>query len=234
MDDGHDLCDKSHPRLGVRHTVWLISLCLLWACETSPDSQRIGKQALSTALGITLGAAGVDVGTAKLVYQVGEFTFRVVMAPMDWPLTREEIESVDDLPPKEAIKQDRVKNAPYVVQGRRYVPLSVEVAKTYREVGTASWYGYETWSQKGGRMTANGEVFDPDGLNAAHKYLPLPTHVRVTNLQNKRSIILRVNDRGPFVEGRILDLSAGAAKRLGFYRKGTAKVLVETIPVEGS
>jgi rare lipoprotein A len=81
-------------------------------------------------------------------------------------------------------------------------------------------------------MTANGEVFDPDGLNAAHKYLPLPIHVRVTNLQNRRSIILRVNDRGPFVDGRIIDLSAGAAKRLGFYEKGTATVLVETILYE--
>jgi rare lipoprotein A len=234
MDDGQLLCNKRHRRRGVRNTLWLISLCVLLSCETTPDSRRIGKQALSTALGITLGAAGVNVGTASLVYRVGEFTFRVVMAPMDWPLTREEIESVDGLPPKEAIEEGRVKNAPYVVHGKRYVPMSVEAAEEYREVGTASWYGYETWSKKGGRMTANGEVFDPDGLNAAHKRLPLPTHVRVTNLQNKHSIIVRVNDRGPFVEGRIIDLSAGAAKRLGFYRKGTAKVLVETIPVEGS
>ena len=234
MDDGQHLCNKKHPRRGVRSTLWLISLCVLLSCETTPDSDRIGKQALSTALGITLGAAGVSPGTASLVYHVGEFTFRVVMAPMDWPLTREEIESVDGLPPKEAIKEGRVKNTPYVVDGKRYVPMSVDASKEYREVGTASWYGYETWSKKGGRMTANGEVFDPDGLNAAHKRLPLPTHVRVTNLQNKHSIIVRVNDRGPFVEGRIIDLSAGAAKRLGFYRKGTARVLVEAIEVKGS
>lgn len=82
-------------------------------------------------------------------------------------------------------------------------------------------------------MTANGEAFHPDGLNAAHKYLPLPTHVRVTNLENQRSIIVRVNDRGPFVKGRIIDLSAGAARKLGFYENGTAKVLVETVPIEG-
>lgn len=80
-------------------------------------------------------------------------------------------------------------------------------------------------------MTANGEAFDPEGLNAAHKYLPLPSYVKVTNLDNKKSIILRVNDRGPFVEGRIIDLSAGAAKKLGYYEKGTARVLVETIEV---
>jgi rare lipoprotein A len=62
-------------------------------------------------------------------------------------------------------------------------------------------------------MTANGEVFDPNGLNAAHKHLPLPTHVRVTNLENRRSIVLRVNDRGPFVRGRIIDLSSRAPPR---------------------
>jgi rare lipoprotein A len=81
-------------------------------------------------------------------------------------------------------------------------------------------------------MTANGEAFNPDGLSAAHKYLPLPVFVRVTNLSNRRSIIVRVNDRGPFVEGRIIDLSAGAARKLGFYRQGTATVLVETVDLE--
>jgi rare lipoprotein A len=192
----------------------------------------LGKTTARTAYGITKGAVGITSGTVKMVYRVGEFTFRVVMAPLSWPLTHEEIESVDGLSPKEAIEKGRVKNAPYVVNRVRYEPMSVDKAQDYREVGIASWYGYETWSKEGGRMTANGEVFDPDGLNAAHKYLPLPIHVRVTNLQNRRSIILRVNDRGPFVDGRIIDLSAGAAKRLGFYEKGTATVLVETIPYE--
>jgi rare lipoprotein A len=112
--------------------------------------------------------------------------------------------------------------------------MSVQDARTYREKGIASWYGYETRKKKGGHMTANGEVFDPNGLNAAHKYLPLPTHVRVTNLENNRSIILRVNDRGPFVKRRIIDLSAGAARKLGYFKKGTARVLVETVELEGS
>lgn len=82
-------------------------------------------------------------------------------------------------------------------------------------------------------MTANGEAFNPNGLSAAHKYLPLPIHVRVTNLENRRSIIVRVNDRGPFVKGRLIDVSAGAARKLGFYKKGTARVRVETIEVKG-
>lgn len=81
-------------------------------------------------------------------------------------------------------------------------------------------------------MTANGEAFDPKGLYAAHKYLPLPTYVKVTNLKNNRTIIVRVNDRGPFVKGRIIDLTAAAAKKLGFYKKGTTTVLVETIQIE--
>ena len=79
-------------------------------------------------------------------------------------------------------------------------------------------------------MTANGEVFDPGELTAAHKHLPLPTYVKVINLENARSIIVRVNDRGPFKKGRIIDLSAGAARRLGFYEKGTAWVQVKTVP----
>ena len=85
-------------------------------------------------------------------------------------------------------------------------------------------------------MTANGEVFDPNGLTAAHKYLPLPTHVKVTNLENNRWIIVRVNDRGPFPSdynpasgNRIIDLSAGAAKKLGFFQKGLARVKVEAV-----
>ena len=110
--------------------------------------------------------------------------------------------------------------------------MSEKEASKYRQKGIASWYGYETLRQKGGHMTANGEAFDPRGLNAAHKYLPLPTYVKVTNLENNRVIIVRVNDRGPFVKGRIIDLSAGAAKKLGFYKKGTARVLVETIQIE--
>ena len=111
--------------------------------------------------------------------------------------------------------------------------MTVAQAKTYREKGIASWYGDETYRQRGGHMTANGEAFNPDGLSAAHKHLPLPIFVRVTNLSNRRSIVVRVNDRGPFIAGRMIDLSAGAAKRLGFYEQGTARVLVETVDLEG-
>jgi len=201
-------------------------------CGIPSTTYRLTKGTVKTTYAVTKGAVKASVGTGKVVYKVGKYTFTVVMAPLTWPLTHGEIESIDGLSPKEAIEQGRVKNAPYVVHGRRYVPMSVEEAKTYQERGTASWYGHETLKEKGGHMTANGEAFDPDGLSAAHKYLPLPTYVRVTNLENGRSIIVRVNDRGPFVKGRILDLSAGAARKLGFYDEGTVRVDVEAIDLE--
>jgi rare lipoprotein A len=194
---------------------------------------KVGKGVVKTTYKVTKGATKIAIGTGKAIYTVGGFTFRVVMAPLSWPLTRDEIETIDGLSPKEAIEQGRVKNAPYVVYGRRYVPMSVEKAQSYRQEGVASWYGVETRNKEGGHMTANGEAFDPDGLTAAHKYLPLPFHVRVKNLDNGRSILVRVNDRGPFVEGRIIDLSAGAARKLGFYRQGTARVRVEAVEIEG-
>jgi rare lipoprotein A len=174
----------------------------------------------------------LSIGTTKVIYKIGRFSFEVAMAPLTWPLTRDELESIDGLPPKEAIQKGRVKSSPYVVKGKRYVPMSVPQAAKYREVGIASWYGYETYHKSGGRMTANGEAFNPKGLSAAHKLLPIPMFVKVTNLKNSRSIIVRVNDRGPFYGNRIIDLSAGAAKRLGFYKQGTARVLVEAIEVK--
>ena len=208
------------------------SFLLASCCGIPSTTYRLTKGTVKTTYAVTKGAVKASVGTGKIVYKVGKYTFVVVMAPLTWPLTHEEIESIDGLSPKEAIEQGRVKNSPYIVYGRRYVPMSVEQAKTYRERGTASWYGRETLKGKGGHMTANGESFDPNGLSAAHKHLPLPTYVRVTNLENRRSILLRVNDRGPFVKGRIIDLSAGAARRLGFYKKGTARVHVETIDIK--
>ncbi len=230
--------DENDPRLRslvvVSIIIFLAFECFVVpSCSVIKGTYKVGKGTVKTTYWLTKGAVKLTIGTGNVVYKLGKFTFKVVMAPMTWPLTREEIESIDDLPPKEAIKQGRVKNSPYVVMGKRYVPMSVDKSRTYREKGVASWYGSETRRKKGGHMTANGEAFDPNGLSAAHKHLPLPIHVRVTNLENKKSIIVRVNDRGPFVKGRLIDLSAGAARRLGFYKKGTARVLVETIEPKG-
>ncbi len=204
----------------------------LFSCSTVETAYDITSGTVKAAYHVTKTVVKLSIGTTKVIYKVGRFTFEVVMAPLTWPLTRDDIESIDGLPPKEAIRTGRVKRSPYVVNGKRYVPMSVAQAGAYREVGTASWYGYETYHQPGGRMTANGEAFNPKGLTAAHKLLPLPMFVKVTNLQNRRAIIVRVNDRGPFYGDRIIDLSAGAAKRLGFYQQGTAKVLVEAIELK--
>ncbi|MGA9794072.1 MAG: septal ring lytic transglycosylase RlpA family protein [Rhizomicrobium sp.] len=108
---------------------------------------------------------------------------------------------------------------PYQIQGTWYYP---HAQPDYDETGVASWYGP---TFHGGR-TANGEIFDENALTAAHRTLPMPVNVRVTNLENGKSIIVRVNDRGPYSKGRIIDVSKAAAKLLGFYAQGTAKVRV--------
>ncbi|MDV2986789.1 UNVERIFIED_CONTAM: septal ring lytic transglycosylase RlpA family protein [Methylobacteriaceae bacterium AG10] len=115
----------------------------------------------------------------------------------------------------------RFSGKPYVVAGKTYVPR--EDARGYVREGLASWYG----SAFHGRVTANGEVFDRHSIAAAHPTLPLPSYVRVTNLDNGHSMILRVNDRGPYHAGRLMDVSEEAARALDFHRKGTARVRVE-------
>lgn len=117
----------------------------------------------------------------------------------------------------------RYKATPYEVLGKRYTPL--QNGFDYRAEGSASWYG----SKFHGYHTANGEEYDLYGMTAAHKTLPLPTYVQVTNLENNRKVIVRVNDRGPFYSDRIIDLSYAAAAKLGFADKGTARVRVEGI-----
>jgi rare lipoprotein A len=114
---------------------------------------------------------------------------------------------------------------PYQIDGVWYYP---QVDYAYRETGIASWYGPKFH----GKSTANGEVFDQYQLTAAHRTLPMPSMVRVTNLDNGRSIVVRINDRGPFKNGRIIDLSTRSAQLLGFHRTGTAKVMVEILEPE--
>jgi rare lipoprotein A len=119
---------------------------------------------------------------------------------------------------------------PYEVAGRLYVP---EENINYSAVGLASWYGNDFH----GRYTANGEIFDMNSISAAHPTLPLPSYVRVTNLANHRSIIVRVNDRGPYVGDRLIDVSVKTAELLGFYGHGVTRVKVDYVgraPLEGS
>lgn len=126
-------------------------------------------------------------------------------------------------------RQDRVTRAgnknPYTVMGKTYHLLPT--SKGYKEQGFASWYG----TKFQGRPTANGEKYNLYGMSAAHRTLPIPAYVKVTNLENGRTAIVRVNDRGPFHEDRIIDLSYAAAVKLGYAEKGVARVEVEVIDV---
>jgi peptidoglycan lytic transglycosylase len=119
---------------------------------------------------------------------------------------------------------------PYTVAGRTYTPGE---DSQYSMVGLASWYGDDFH----GRYTANGEIFDMNSISAASPTLPLPSYARVTNLKNHRSIVVRVNDRGPYVGDRLIDVSVKTAKLLGFYGQGVTKVKVEYVgraPLAGS
>ncbi len=115
---------------------------------------------------------------------------------------------------------------PYQVLGRRYMPM--HSAQGYEAIGQASWYGQKFHGHK----TANGEIFDMFALTAAHKTLPLPSFAKVTNTQNGKSVIVRVNDRGPFHGNRILDLSYGAAKKLDFHAYGVTDIKLEIMHVD--
>jgi rare lipoprotein A len=124
--------------------------------------------------------------------------------------------------PKPSVANAHGTMKPYQVRGKWYVPKD---DPHYNEVGVASWYG----PQHQGRPTADGEIFDMRKVSGAHKTLPLPCIVEVKNLENGRTIRVRLNDRGPFADGRIIDLSKEAARQLGFLEKGTAKVRVRYV-----
>jgi rare lipoprotein A len=122
----------------------------------------------------------------------------------------------------------RFANRPYTVLGKDYVPATT--LRAYKERGIASWYGRKFHGQK----TSNGETYDMYAMSAAHPTLPLPSYARVTNVATGRSVVVRVNDRGPFLHDRIIDLSYAAANRIGIAAKGSGEVEVEAIiPGEG-
>lgn len=143
----------------------------------------------------------------------------------DGPLkgvTQEMIDAIPEPAPK-AEALNKWAKRPYTVMGKTFVPMTE--MRNYRERGIATWYG----TRYHGRKTAIGETYDMLQLSAAHPTLPLPSYVRVTNLENGKSVVVRVNDRGPFLHDRLIDLSYAAARRLGYVDKGSAKVEVELL-----
>lgn len=155
--------------------------------------------------------------------QNGRYSMRHDSAPLRAPTALEM---------QDAIVGNVIKSAsttrPYTVLGKHYTPMLDET--DFVQTGIASWYGRKFH----GYHTSNGEIYDMFAMTAAHKTLPLPSFVRVTNIENGKSAIVRVNDRGPFHDNRIIDLSYAAAYKLGVYAHGTAKVKVEAITLEDS
>ena len=143
----------------------------------------------------------------------------------DGPSSRSEqeiLDSVTDVTPR-LEQPHRAANRPYTVMGKRYYPVTGD--KPMVQEGVASWYG----TQFHGKKTSIGERYNMYAMTAAHPTMELPSYARVTNLSNGRSVIVRVNDRGPFLGGRIIDMSYAAAIRLGYHKRGTARVRVERI-----
>jgi rare lipoprotein A len=148
----------------------------------------------------------------------------VLISGCSWsPPSNFDASSVPNAVPKPVTRGKRGNPDSYVVLGRRYYVL--ESSTGYDERGIASWYG----PGFDGKSTSSGETYDMYKMTAAHKTLPLPTYARVTNLANDKSVIVKVNDRGPFHENRIIDLSYAAAAKLGMIKKGTALVDVKAI-----
>lgn len=142
------------------------------------------------------------------------------------PKSAPDVSKVEDAHPKYEPYSRQGNQQNYTVRGKSYQVMSS--AKGFKQTGGASWYG----SKFHGHLTSNGETYDMYSMSAAHKTLPLPSYVRVTNEANNKQVIVRVNDRGPFHEGRIIDLSYAAAYKIGMLQQGTAKVSIETIHIE--
>ncbi len=146
----------------------------------------------------------------------------------DWGPDKEiDMSHVPDAVPRYENRTIAGNKNPYTVLGKTYYLMDDE--RAYKERGVASWYGYKF----NGERTSNGELYDMFSMTGAHKTLPIPSYVRVTNLDNRKSVVVRINDRGPFHDGRIIDLSYAAAQRLGITRMGTGNVEVEIVVPEG-
>lgn len=177
--------------------------------------------ALTSALLLGLSALSgcASKGSRSDVYQATRYQHQHDSAPLQVPA----LDNVPDAVPVAEVRTKAGNKSPYRVRGKQYHVLPTEVG--YRERGIGSWYGVKFH----GHATSNGEIYDMYAMTAAHKSLPIPSYARVTNLSNGRQVIVRVNDRGPFHDQRIIDLSYSAAKKLGYLEQGTARLEVEGI-----
>ena len=204
----------------IRNLVIALSTLALAACAATPQKQAPASAQVVTPHPASSGSpyAPAQEDLSKRDGMIGD-----LYRPGEAATVPADIPDVDRIPEPQARKEPRSRygNRSYSVLGKRYHVL--ESAEGYEEVGTASYYGRKFH----GRRTSNLEVYDMYAFTAAHKSLPLPSYARVTNLDNGRSIVVRVNDRGPFHAGRIIDLSYAAAVKLGYRDQGTARVEVK-------
>lgn len=185
------------------YSLLLITSCWLAACSSNPPPAP----------------ATPDLGLPdNMDPNRGRYSQDKDSIPLRRPTDEELIDPIPEIEPL-----SRGGNKPYNIYGIDYSP-NISMTQ-YSEVGTASWYG----NKFHGHLTSNGEVYNVFAMTAAHKTLPLPSYVRVTNLANNKTAIVRVNDRGPFHQGRIIDLSYSAAYKLGIFPAGTGRVKVELI-----
>ncbi|MBP8097855.1 MAG: septal ring lytic transglycosylase RlpA family protein [Arenimonas sp.] len=206
---------------------------LLTACGSKPTRPAQATQApASQAPGLGKSAAkatGLDPCAPTRQHLDSDYTPGGLYAPGvadSGPATAIDVSGVREPVPRNEPRSRYGNRSPYTVLGKSYHVR--DSARGYHERGVASWYG----AKFNGRATSSGELYDMCLFSAAHKTLPLPSFVRVTNLDNGHSLIVRVNDRGPFHSGRIMDLSYAAAVRLGVDRTGTARVELQAV-VEG-
>jgi rare lipoprotein A len=189
----------------------IVCLSLLSACSSSPTRSSAPAPASTAAAK----PAAVPAGGG---YLAGDGPGADAPANLD---------SLPDAIPK-AEPLHRYANRPYSALGKTYTPLAAP--GSYKERGTASWYGKKFHGQR----TSIGDTYDMYGMTAAHPTLPVPSYARVTNLANGKSVVVRVNDRGPFLHNRIIDLSYAAAYKLGYVNQGSAEVEVESLVVDGN
>ncbi|HWK52944.1 MAG TPA: septal ring lytic transglycosylase RlpA family protein [Hyphomicrobiales bacterium] len=182
--------------------------------------RRIGPRALTWLLVLLLGACASAPQRASTPQTNSG---RYQMAQDSGALEYLDLSRVNDVVPRPELRTAAGNKSPYSVNGRTYHVLRDESG--YSETGLASWYGRKFH----GHLTSNGEVYDMFQVSAAHTSLPIPSYVRVTNLDNGKSILARVNDRGPFHQGRVIDMSYAGAVLLGYADRGTARVRVEAV-----
>jgi rare lipoprotein A len=225
---------KAMPARGLAGALAVLAMLMLAACGSAPKKSSVagagkavaGSRPGSSALPSTCTGASPYAAAQEDPSTRGDYTAGGLYKPGVRDSTPDHVPDVACIPEPRVVDEPRSalgNRSPYVVLGKKYYVM--DRPKGYVEKGTASYYG----AKFHGRRTSNQEVYDMYAFTAAHKTLPLPSFARVTNLDNGESVVVRVNDRGPFHDGRVIDLSYAAAVKLGIVARGTGRVEVRAL-----